>query len=114
MSACRIIHPASGARAEAAEQRSFFQNKKVAFERLTEKEEFKHWHKLMCAKCLGKFINISEEVDKAMDERNLKVEVMVDGKWTEIKMQDVSYEEVFEDESKKSRKKDKKRNEGLE
>jgi hypothetical protein len=110
----RIRHPASGAVAEGREHRTQLANRKSAFSKLIERDEFKHWHKLMCAKCLGKFINISEEVDRAMDDKNLKVEVMVDGKWKEIKLQDVSYEEVFEDEPKKSRKKDKKRNEGLE
>lgn len=41
MSCCRIYHRASGAIAEAKEQRDFHQNKKVAFQRLVEKPEFK-------------------------------------------------------------------------
>jgi protein subunit release factor B len=34
MTACRIIHPESGAISECQEERSFEQNKKKAFERL--------------------------------------------------------------------------------
>lgn len=40
--AVRIKHPASGAVAQCADERSQFQNKKRAFERLVETKEFKN------------------------------------------------------------------------
>jgi protein subunit release factor B len=82
MSACRIIHPASGVVAECQEERSFHQNRKVAFERLVEKPEFKKWLKIRNAEALGQFANIEAEVEREM--QNVKVEVMQDGKWVEV------------------------------
>lgn len=41
--ACRIVHPASGARAEAAEHKSQDQNKKAAWARLRETDTFQMW-----------------------------------------------------------------------
>lgn len=84
MSACRIIHPASGTVSECQEERNFDQNKKKAFERLVEKETFKKWYKVETAKALGLMTNIEEKVDKAMTAENIKVEYVVDGKWTEM------------------------------
>jgi len=81
MSACRIIHPASGAVSECQEERSFEQNKKKAFSRLMEKEKFVSWHKLETSKALGHAVNIQEQVDR--DMKNIRVEVCVDGKWVE-------------------------------
>jgi len=81
MSACRITHPASGAVSECQEERSFDQNKKKAFERLIEKPEFHKWYKIECAKKLGYLANIEEEVDRAMQDENLRVEVVQDGRW---------------------------------
>ena len=84
MSACRIIHPASGAVSECQEERSFTQNKRKAFERLLEKEDFKVWFKLECMKQSGQYAVMLEQVDKAMDPKNIKVEGVVDGKWEEV------------------------------
>ena len=81
MSCCRITHPASGAVSECQEERSFHQNRKIAFERLLEKPEFKKWYKIKTARALGRFANLEEEVNREM--RNIKVEVMQDGKWIE-------------------------------
>lgn len=48
----RIIHPASGARAEHRDGRDQFQNKKAAFEKLVETPAFKLWHKAEVARRL--------------------------------------------------------------
>jgi len=74
MSCCRIYHRASGAVAEATEQRSFHQNKAVAFKRLLEKPEFKKWHRIQCSKALGTYIDIEQKVGEWLKEDNLKVE----------------------------------------
>ena len=81
MSACRIIHPASGAVSECQEERSYEQNKKKAFRRMLENPEFKLWHKLQVAKKMGLLADAEEEVEKAMAEKNLKIEVMENGRW---------------------------------
>ena len=39
----RIIHPPSGARGEARDERSQFQNKKLAFRRMAESPTFRAW-----------------------------------------------------------------------
>lgn len=70
----RIIHPASGARAEHRDGRDQFKNKERAFEKLVETAQFKAWHKVECARRLGSIRDIESVVDEAMDERNLKVE----------------------------------------
>lgn len=81
MSACRIIHPASGAVSECQEERSYEHNKKKAFARLLEKEEFTRWHKIECAKQMGLLASIDDEVEAEM--KNIKVEVFQDGRWVE-------------------------------
>lgn len=83
MSACRIIHPDSGAVAECQEERSFEQNKKKAFIRLINSCQFKQWHKIQINKKLGILAAIDEKVESEM--KNIKVEVMKDGKWVELK-----------------------------
>lgn len=83
MSCCRIIHPKSGAVSECQEERSYEQNKKRAFRRLIEGEAFQKWHKIETAKSLGKLANIDDEVNEAMQVKNLKIEMMTDGKWVD-------------------------------
>ena len=97
MSACRIIHPASGAVAEAKEERSFFQNRANAFERLVEKPEFKKWHKIQCAKALGQYIDIEKWVEEQMDLKNLKIEIQKDGKWVKIDNIPENYDDLEEE-----------------
>lgn len=70
----RILHPASGARAESCEQRYQHQNRMIAFKKLVETPVFKAWHKLECARRLGKSRPIEDVVDELMAEKNLKIE----------------------------------------
>lgn len=87
MSCCRVIHPASGAVGECKDERSFSQNKKIAFRRLIEKPEFQRWFKIECSKKLGTWINVEKEIDREM--RNIKIEAIKDGKWVKIKEEDI-------------------------
>lgn len=80
----RLIHKASGARGEARDQRSFDQNRKNAFLRLTETQTFKTWLKIETARALGQQVEIEEQVRKAMVPKNVRVEVQENGKWVEI------------------------------
>lgn len=84
MSACRIIHPASGAVSECQEERSFDQNKKKAFQRLIEKPKFKAWYKIECARQLGHMKEIDHQVENDMQGKNIRIEsVDEDGEWVE-------------------------------
>lgn len=81
MSCCRIIHQASGAISECQEERSFDQNRRKAFKRLIEKPGFIKWHQIECAKRMGYMANVEADVNKAMADKNLLIEICVDGKW---------------------------------
>lgn len=70
----RIIHPASGARAEHRDGRDQAQNKKKAFEKLMETKEFKSWHKMETLRRLGVLRSVEEEVERQMSPKNLKIE----------------------------------------
>lgn len=73
-SAVRIKHPPSGAVGECSEERSQFQNKKIAFERLVKSEKFQRWIRLEHNRMAGLLPTekeIEEEVDK-MIEKDLK------------------------------------------
>ena len=85
MSACRITHPDSGAVSECQEERSYEQNKKKAFTRLVNSETFQKWYKLETARRLGTLVPIEKAVEEAMNPKNIKTEVIEDGKWVEVK-----------------------------
>lgn len=79
----RIIHKASGAVAEHRDGHDQAKNKMTAFVKLTESKKFRDWHKAEVAKHLrqeaGDILEeiIAEKVNKAMAEKNLKVETYV-------------------------------------
>lgn len=82
MSACRIIHPASGTVSECQEERSFEQNKKKAFKRLIKNSKFKAWYKIELAKRTGKMDDINLWVDEELNSKNIMIETIdKDGKW---------------------------------
>lgn len=84
----RLIHRASGARGEARDSRSFDQNRKNAFLRLTESDVFKAWLKIETSRALGHEVEIEEKVKRAMAPQNLRVEVKDEqGKWVENEQQ---------------------------
>lgn len=78
----RLIHKASGARGEARDERSFDQNRKNAFLRLTETSTFKNWLKIETSRALGNEVAIEEQVRRAMHPKNLRTEVKDEnGRW---------------------------------
>lgn len=83
-SKARCTHRPSGAVGVSDETRSQHQNKVLAFKKMAESAEFKRWHKTECARRCGDLNAIQEEVDRAMRDRNLKVEGKLNGKWTAI------------------------------
>ena len=79
-SACRIIHPNSGAVAECQEQRSQNQNRIIAFKRLIKTPKFKIWHNNKVNEVLkGK--TIEQKVSESMTDENLKIEVKINNQW---------------------------------
>lgn len=75
----RVIHHPSGARGESREERSQRQNKKTAFLRMIQTNEFQLWLKLQ----QGLSAKAVADVERWMYPNNLKVEFKVDGKWVE-------------------------------
>src|SRR5208282_5824347 len=81
----RIIHPASGARAEHRDGRDQAKNKQGAFLKLAETREFKKWHKAEVARRLNNEMEdsiiesvglekVQRAVDLSMRPENLKIE----------------------------------------
>ena len=76
----RVIHSPSGARGEARDERSQKQNKRAAFIRMTETEEFRLWLRMQA----GESARVIAAVDQAMWPVNIKTEVKIDGKWVSV------------------------------
>lgn len=70
----RVIHPASGARAEHRDGRDQRKNKEAAFAKIVETKEFKAWHKKTVAFKLGLHKRIQAIVDAALTFDNISVE----------------------------------------
>lgn len=77
----RIIHAPSGARGEARDSRSQLQNKRAAFRRMAESEEFRRWAFKQAHREVHETHLIEVQVDKMMVESNIRVETWRGGKW---------------------------------
>lgn len=88
----RCTHRASGAVGESDETRFQPQNRKKAFLKMAESNTFKAWHKIETARLMGDKISIEEKVDRAMSDKNLKLEIKADGKWVPVKNLDFDKE----------------------
>lgn len=79
----RIIHRESGAVGEARDERSQLQNKKLAFQRMVKSPKFQFWvHEKRREIETGK--TLEERVEEWMTPENIKTEIKVDGKWTQV------------------------------
>lgn len=74
----RIIHIASGARAEHRDGRDQGKNKEAAFKKLAETPQFRTWHKGEVARRLNRDREleyyVNKKVDEMMADSNLKIE----------------------------------------
>lgn len=77
----RVIHHPSGARGEARDQRSQKQNKKSAFRRMAESDEFTAWVRKQC----GENALEVAKVESMMWGHNILVEYRVNGVWVPAK-----------------------------
>jgi len=80
---CRMTHPESGAVGTGQSQRNRPANQKEAFMNLVESSVFQNWLRRKTAEIDGELVAIEGKVEKAMQEQNLKTEVLVGGKWVE-------------------------------
>lgn len=67
----RIIHPPSGARGEARDERTQLANKKLAFQRMTDSPTFRNWLRVEHARKIGA---VEAWVEEQMRPHNLIVE----------------------------------------
>ena len=79
---CRCTHLPSGSVGKSEEGRSKEQNKKRAFRRMAETEEFMKWVRIEAARITGQEAKTIARVEKAL--RNVVTEVRVDGKWIAV------------------------------
>jgi protein subunit release factor B len=78
-SGVRCVHIASGAVGEARDSRHQIQNRRAAFDRCINKDEFRNWHKAECARRLNQpKVKTEKEIQTYLDEQmrpeNLKIE----------------------------------------
>ena len=66
-SACRCVHPPSGAVGESREERQQIQNRRIAFRRCVESKQFQVWLKLQICDLEGR-------VDAWMAPQHIKIE----------------------------------------
>lgn len=86
-SACRVVHPPSGAVGECREHREQLRNKREAFKRMAATAEFKAWIDLESRRKLGHIKVIEQEVEREM--KKVKVEVKdSQGRWVDEKDQE--------------------------
>lgn len=80
----RIIHRASGARAEHRDGRDQDKNRRAAFEKLVVTPEWKQWHRTEVARRTGILSAAEQATERAMLPHNLKIEYKnAQGLWTE-------------------------------
>lgn len=92
-SAVHCTHKASGAHGYSEASRSQAQNKSDAFVKMCNTDTFKQWHKLECMKRMGVLDEIERKVTQSMDISNLKVEIKIDEKWTEVPFDFVTFDD---------------------
>lgn len=96
-SAVHCHHRASGARAFSQAGRSQEDNKRDAFVKMCETKEFKAWHQREVWKKLGVLDQVERAVEEGLSPKNLRLEIKVDGKWTEVSLDaplDIDSEEM--------------------
>lgn len=82
-SAVHCKHRASGARGYSEASRNQLDNKRDAFVKMCETEDFKKWHKLETLRKTGMMEQIDRKVEQELTK--IKLEIRIDGKWTEVK-----------------------------
>ena len=72
--ACRCVHPESGAKGESRDERSQSKNKQQAFTRCVNSKEFQNWLKHKTAATLQGFKSLEHQVEQMMKDEFIKTE----------------------------------------
>ena len=82
-SAVHCRHRASGAKGYSEATRSQLDNKRDAFVKMINTDDFKKWHKLEVLRRTG----MMDQIDRAVEHEltKIKLEIRIDGRWTEVK-----------------------------
>lgn len=96
-SAVHCHHRPSGAHGYSEESRSQHDNKRSAFLKMAETEEFKKWHQIEVWRRLGVLEQIEKAVQDGMNPRHLKLEVKSeDGRWVQVPFDSIPTLEFIE------------------
>lgn len=77
----RVTHPPSGAIGKATDERSQLQNKRLAFRRMSESQEFKNWVRRQA----GEDVRLLAAVERELWPDRTKMEVKdSDGNWVPV------------------------------
>ena len=86
----RIVHRASGAVAEASDDKSSLINKSAAFKKLLETPKFKIWMKIALAAAQGRE-SIADAVERQMQPENITTEVLDENnRWVRVEAGDLT------------------------
>lgn len=83
-SAVHCMHRPSGAHSYSEASRSQAENRRDAFVKMAESEKFRQWNRLELMRRLGMIDAIDRQIEHEL-AHNIKLEVRIDGKWTEVK-----------------------------
>ena len=83
-SAVHCIHKASGAHGYSESSRSQLDNRKEAFRKMAETDKFKKWIHIEYMKRTGEHYEVERQIQASLNK--VKVEVKIDGKWTQVNM----------------------------
>ena len=81
-SAVHCSHRPSGAHGYSEASRSQLDNRQDAFRKMTESTEFQRWLNIETMRRNGEMAEIERRVEE--DLRKVKTEIRVDGRWTEV------------------------------
>ena len=81
-SAVHCTHRPSGAHGYSESSRSQLENRQEAFRKMAESDRFQRWAKLEYQRRTGVLLEAERRLEQEL--RRIKIEVRIDGKWTEV------------------------------
>lgn len=81
-SAVHCTHRPSGAHGYSEASRSQLDNKREAFQKMASSDKFQLWLKMESMRRTGQLLEQERQLEASL--RKVKIEVKIDGKWTEV------------------------------